>query len=130
MFPLLQLQLASNILRSDSNDEIADYRVNKNIDPSVFSIENYSAVLPMELSGKGSETCLRKLPVSKTDSEITITDVPKGLRQIRIFSKSSGILPLQPGQLGIIEEGSRNKRAYFLAPASELNNVNRLNSQN
>ena len=118
MFPLLQLRLASNILRSESKKDEVDTVCEHVIDPSVFSIDNYSAVIPSELSSVPKVSFLKRLHVVASDSDFVISDIPKEAKSIRVFRNTEDLSPLMPGQLGIIDEGTLSRRAYFLEPAS------------
>ena len=119
MFPFLQLQIATNILHADNSDDNVEYVIQKNknqIDPSVFLFDNYTAILPTELRNNEEHTHLKEIPINNNDSEMQIENIPNDLNTIRIFTDSKKLSPLLPGQLGIIQEGHNNKRAYFMQP--------------
>ena len=120
MFPLLQLQIATNILHAENNDQTVEIISKQNqIDPSTFDFENYSAVLPVELRNKEEYPHLKKIPIETSETENVIPNVPPDVKSIRIFSDSNSISPLLPGQLGIINEAHKTKRAYFMIPAAK-----------
>ena len=124
MFPLLQLQIATNILHAENSDNAIEYIAQQNtIDPSVFNFQNYSAILPNELLENEETSHLTKVPIKSSDGELIITEIPKDVKTIRIFKDTHSILPLTPGELGIINEGNHNRGAFYLTPEPDLRSL-------
>ncbi|EAX98580.1 hypothetical protein TVAG_429340 [Trichomonas vaginalis G3] len=118
MFPLLQLQLASNIIHNDSKDELDQYRrerMNSPPDNKIFNIQNYFCTIPNILTKHNDGKVLTKIEITRKDNEFSLPNVPFGINEIRFFTDRDKLSTLKPGQLGIIDVDSNCKHAYYIS---------------
>lgn len=123
MFPLLQLQLASNIIHKDSKEELDQYRrerVNAPENKKIFEVQNYLCTIPTILTKHNDGKTLTKIDIPRNENEFSLSNVPIGINEIRFFTNRDKLSTLKPGQLGIVDFDSNCKHAYYLSYSPEF----------
>jgi len=119
MLPLFRLQLASNILLVEGNEEVDNCILRKSHGSTVFSSTNYCCEIPKELLGDSDDMFLKKVAVQKDGSNVIIKNLPSDVKEIVYCTNRRDLRPLSPLQLCVICDGSRDPSAYFLSSSRE-----------